>query len=141
MKLVINDDWGGFSLSPEALMKCYEYGMTSNMTPIEEYYGPDDRQADIDKALKDWHDYKKGRKPKSLWRLNVFSPDDKFVLSDYRMERSDPILVRVVEELGSKAASGSMASLKVVEIPDDVKYYIHDYDGCETVHEEHRSWG
>lgn len=54
--------------------------------------------------------------------------------------RSAVELVRVVEELGSKAASGSCSALKVVEIPDDVEWYIHNYDGLETIEEVHRRW-
>jgi hypothetical protein len=53
--------------------------------------------------------------------------------------RADPLLVRVVEELGEEA-NGSFAKLKVVEIPDGVDYQIDDYDGVESIHEKHRSW-
>jgi hypothetical protein len=56
------------------------------------------------------------------------------------IERNDPILVAVVEELGCKAASGDFASLKIVEIPDDVQWELDDYDGQECIHEIHRSW-
>ena len=54
--------------------------------------------------------------------------------------RTDPGLVQVVEELGD-AADGSHATLRVVEIPDDVEWRIHQHAGWETVHEVHRSWG
>lgn len=53
--------------------------------------------------------------------------------------RSAPELVQVVEELGDKA-NGRLARLVVVEVPDDVDWYIRDYDGMETVEEVHRSW-
>lgn len=55
-------------------------------------------------------------------------------------DRDDPALVQVVEELGDRA-NGSAASLKVVEIPDDVEWYIEEYDGSEWVSEAHRTWG
>jgi hypothetical protein len=58
----------------------------------------------------------------------------------YMDDRSNPKLVEVVEKLG-KDASGDLAELDVVEIPDDVTYKIHDYDGVETVHEAYRVWG
>ena len=48
--------------------------------------------------------------------------------------RDDPMLIQVVNELGE--GSG----LKVVEIPEDVKWKIHDYDGIESIHEIHRIW-
>jgi hypothetical protein len=55
------------------------------------------------------------------------------------LDRSDPKLVSCVEKLGS-AASGSYAKLKIVEVPDDVEWEIHDYDGLEWVAEKHRIW-
>ena len=55
-------------------------------------------------------------------------------------ERTAPELVAVVETLGGVKASDTYAALKVVEVPDDVKWYIDDYDGVETVEEVHRSW-
>lgn len=54
-------------------------------------------------------------------------------------DRSDPLLIQVVEELGAQA-SGSFARLKIVEIPDGVDWEIHEYDGSETIREKHRSW-
>ena len=55
------------------------------------------------------------------------------------VERTDPYLVQVVEQLGA-TSWGRHSELKVVDIPDDVHWYIHDYDGQETVHEQHRQW-
>lgn len=60
--------------------------------------------------------------------------------SVYGFSRNDPYLVRTVEELGSEVASDGYAKLKVVEIPDDVKWEIEDYDGMEVVKEVARKW-
>ena len=57
----------------------------------------------------------------------------------WEIERTDPILVEMVEE-DSSLYSGDFARLSVVEIPDDVEWYIHDYDGQEHVAEKHRTW-
>jgi hypothetical protein len=54
--------------------------------------------------------------------------------------RNNPLLVQVVEELGTEVASGSCSELKVVEIPDDVQWIIEEYDGNEWVSEVHRRW-
>jgi hypothetical protein len=54
--------------------------------------------------------------------------------------RDDPKLIQCVETLGSKA-SGMCANLRVIEIPDDVDWYIEQYDGFEHVAEKHRTWG
>lgn len=58
---------------------------------------------------------------------------------DYEHKRSDPILIQVVEQLGAKA-NGEYADLIIVEIPGDVKWHIEEYDGFETIHENHRVW-
>lgn len=55
------------------------------------------------------------------------------------VKRNDPKLVECVETLKEKA-NGNSAKLRVVEIPDDVNWYIDEYDGIETVEEQHRSW-
>lgn len=56
-----------------------------------------------------------------------------------RSERHNVHLVDIVTRLGP-LANGDFAKLKIVEIPDDVKYVIEEYDGCEWVAEEHRTW-
>ena len=53
--------------------------------------------------------------------------------------RDHPVLVRIVEEMGD-AANGRFSELKVVEIPDDVNWYVEEYDGMEWVAERHRTW-
>ncbi|MGE0468856.1 MAG: hypothetical protein Nkreftii_003213 [Candidatus Nitrospira kreftii] len=53
--------------------------------------------------------------------------------------RDDQTLVRVVEEL-QEAANGHAAALKVVAIPDEVKWLITKADGGEQVSEVHRTW-
>ena len=32
------------------------------------------------------------------------------------------------------------AQLKIVEIPDDVKWIVEEYDGIELIAEVHRTW-
>ena len=55
------------------------------------------------------------------------------------LERTDPDLIAVVEELGPEA-DWHYSNLKVVEVPDDVRWHIHEYDGKEEIHENHRIW-
>lgn len=62
-----------------------------------------------------------------------------FRIYDWHIKRDDPNLVEVIEELGEKA-NGVCADLKIVEIPDDVKWVIDEYDGLEQVAEKHRIW-
>ena len=59
---------------------------------------------------------------------------------DYDDNRTAPELIKLIEEKGSEYCSDNGAKLKVVEIPDDVDWYIDEYDGVETIEEVHRSW-
>jgi len=73
-------------------------------------------------ALKEYKD-RKGITDKNFWY--------------YDIPRDCPVLVEIVER---GAADGAYADLKVVEIPDDVNWYIEEYDGLEHVAERHRTW-
>jgi hypothetical protein len=84
-------------------------------------------------AVKLYHQYAAAVEPARERMPTVFS------LGYTSADRADPVLVRVVEELGSEA-NGEHAKLKVIEIPDDVKWTIEEYDGVEWVAEVHRRW-
>ena len=53
--------------------------------------------------------------------------------------RDCPHLVAMVEE-GGTDVDGIFSELKVVDVPDDVNWFIHEYDGMEHVAERHRTW-
>ena len=57
----------------------------------------------------------------------------------YTLDRTDPILIQVVETLGAEA-NGRFAKLRIIEIPDDIEWEITEYDGMESVEEVHRKW-
>jgi len=149
MKVVINVCHGGFSLSPKAVRyyaqlqgrECYFYEtkldgdfsleLLSEEQASKIYTDPiafdvpdmDARYAEACSA-----DQIAGNR---VWKQHY--------LDDRPEDRSDPLLIQVVEELGDQAA-GKYAQLKVVEIPDDVKWYIDEYDGWEHIAENHRTW-
>ena len=114
MKIVINRKHGGFGLSEEAVLL---YGDKKNLNIIAK---EDERVKTI-----------------THYYFNEVKEENGF--GEWEIERNDPVLVEVVEQLGD-LANGYYSKLKIVEIPDDVKWYIHDYDGLEEVHEEHRKW-
>lgn len=68
----------------------------------------------------------------ALKELNIEYGDD--------IKRNDPGLVEIVERLG-RESWGSCARLRIVEIPNAVKWTIIEYDGVEYIAEEHRTWG
>jgi len=59
---------------------------------------------------------------------------------DYNAYRSHPKLIAAIEKIGVEQASGSMAQLRIIDIPDGMEFEIDNYDGMESVHEKHRSW-
>jgi hypothetical protein len=63
--------------------------------------------------------------------------DENFYHND--IPRDCPVLVAMIEEQGT-AVDGDFADLKIVEIPDGVNWFIHEYDGLEHVAERHRTW-
>jgi hypothetical protein len=88
MKLVINAEFGGFSVS-QTLLDLYN-----------------------------------ARTAKSVSGYCAFRDES---------ERSDPELVKLVEQLGPKASHGGGGKLVVQEIPDGVSWSITDYDGSEGI--------
>lgn len=76
----------------------------------------------------------------SVEALNLYAQltgSDK-ISSHWNIKRDDPVLIQVVETLGSKADNGT--KLRIVDIPDDVEWIIKDYDGLEWIAEKHRIW-
>lgn len=139
MKVVINKCYGGFGLSHEAMML---YG---KLKGIKLYACVDKRDKNGHLDLGHLEPYRPG--------IHVFcvhylteplpksgNPNDKSYFSSRDISRDDPLLVKVVEQLGGKAGD-KYAELKVVEIPDDVEYEIDEYDGLEHIAEKHRTWG
>jgi hypothetical protein len=138
MKVVINTCFGGYTLSELAVKRYVELkglkfftdegddGTTKYYTIEVEKYK--EELAEENRLFKEksekYHGHPSNR--------HCWNPD-------YQIERDDPVLVQVVEDLGSKA-NGDCAKLLVVAIPDDVEYFIDDYDGKERIHEAHRSW-
>jgi hypothetical protein len=146
-KVVINACFGGFSLSPAALLWLYERG-AGVARPIDEYFPPVKpgevkySRNDKEGALKRWRDHKASDPDaRASLFLTVFSPDEQFVLTgDRDIARDDPLLVECVETLGDKA-NGGCAALRIVEVPEDAHWHIDEYDGNEHVAEDHRTWG
>lgn len=58
---------------------------------------------------------------------------------DTFIARNSDQLVSVVKVLGERANS-RYSRLKIVTIPDDVEWTIHEYDGMEWIAEVHRTW-
>ena len=73
---------------------------------------------------------KKIKNPKAKSQINAYAFDN---------DRSHPLLVEAVQKLGAKA-NGLYATLKIVEIPDDVEWRVDAVNGKEIIREKHRIW-
>lgn len=49
-------------------------------------------------------------------------------------------LIKAIEKIGEDDASGKLAKIRIIDIPDNIKWEIYNSDGMETIHEAHRSW-
>lgn len=128
MKVVVNNCYGRFGLSPKAKERYWGLKGKQVFFYVRERGTPKARKASADanpllvEAL--FKDYG------PLVNLAEV-PREEFARSE-TIERHDPVLVRVVEEMG-KAADGWGAQLTVMEIPDGVDYIILNYNGKESV--------
>lgn len=137
MKIVINTCYGGYNLSHEAMLAYCNL-----------------------KNIQVWPELDSG-----FWVYWIVSPETRMPVGTHEefyalplaervaynnlycaqsiccsdIARNDPVLVQVVEELG-EATNDHFTKLKVVEIPDDVSWYIVEVDGKEHVAEKHRVW-
>ena len=143
VKVVINDEYGGFSLSYGGVLRyCELAGIEVWPEEDKEYptldpnywlVGPDAGRVNISVSSEDWIAMPLDQRAEhnALCDQQLFQPRG--------IARDDPHLVQTVEELGQEAA-GRYAHLRVVEIPAGVDWQISEYDGSEWISEVHRTW-
>lgn len=139
MKVVINCCYGGFGVSHKATMRFAE------LQGIKLYPFVEERDVNGNINFKKFQPYKEGEKAfiihystKPLKADGTYEQDSYWSL-DRSANRTNPLLIQIVEEMGDEA-NGDHAELRVVEIPDGVEFEIDEYDGIESIHEVHRSW-
>lgn len=102
-KIVYNNCFGGFGLSKKAVERYFEL-MGWGLVVVNEDH--------------EWEYYHRQHSGE------YFYPHD--------LERDDPILVQVVEELGSEA-NAKFSELAIRELPAGTRYRIDEYHGNESV--------
>ena len=138
MKVVINTCYGGYSISDAALFKYAEikgitlYPVMGDFDTLTYWTVPADQQPSS--TPNNWHSMT--LEERNAWNKKYTER----TLTPRDIPRNDPTLIQVIEELGMDNASGTYASLKVVEIPDGVDYEIEEYDGLEHIAEKRRTW-
>lgn len=143
--MVINTCYGGFSLSDKAYERLIELGI-----PARKYI---QQERDPSTGLYKRQPLNEGEvifdrelTPEGEDESNdlyyKFKPNSitgRYWETWLGTNRSHPLLVKVVEELGEDANT-RYSKLKVVEVPDGVDYTIEEYDGLEHIAEVHRTW-
>lgn len=113
-KIVYNGCFGGFGLSQAAVRRYLEIKGIPFTEEKAEY--PSFRE--------------------NLFRIGTSVTDDPEYFYDFHIrDRTDPVLVQVVEELGD-AANGYCADLCIRELEPGTKYRLQEYDGSEWVETE-----
>ena len=60
-------------------------------------------------------------------------------LDEDKLPRNDKLLVEVVRKLGKKA-EGKHAELVVIKLKPATRYVIYEFDGMETIAEDHKMY-
>ena len=137
MKIVVNRECGRFKMSYKAASlyletigkDCYPYRYS---TELGAYILLEEDEALPSLALYEIYSTKWFG-----WKVDKIPNEHCFRGS--LINRTDEILINIVETLGEEA-SGACSLLEVVEIPDDVDWFIRDHNGYETIYETHRTW-
>jgi len=111
-KVVINKSYDRFCVSHKAFIRLRELGQQEAL-----------QEAD----------------PGAYWPLAASPREPSLNQCGKLIPRDDKRLAQVVEELGEEA-NGHGAELKVVAIPENVKWRICASGGVEHVSEVHRTW-
>ena len=140
-KIVINKCYGEFGISHEAIM-AYAKLSGIKLYAYVNAHKTDTGRTDFSKYTE--YDPKSDESYLCIHYSTIPYEEsndiNKGYFSTHDIKRDDPILIKVVEELG-EAADGTCAKLKIVEIPDGVEWEIDEYDGMESIDEVHQSWG
>lgn len=145
MKIVKNNCYGGYSISPKAIKRlaeldgkeCYffEGGLSEDYEEITEEEAKHNLFT-FAFSVKNPNDLLPKTK---LGEHEIFNKVWETIYLTSTPYRTNPNLIKVIEELG-KEANSRLSRLEIVEIPDDVKWEIEEYDGLETIREQSRTW-
>ena len=140
MKIVKNVCYGGFGISSEAFLLYFKKKFDCDNPHCYIYnHNLTFKEVSIKEALKTENEGDLFLSISPLSDQEIWDKAYSCHYFDNEERRMDPILIEVIEELGTRA-NGRFANLKIVEVPDDVKWEIDDYDGMETIREISREW-
>ncbi len=141
--MVINKCYGGFGLSPFGVKKFSElegidiYPFTIDESENSKLNFQESKQISWKEIFNN---------PKKYFLIHYSTKpilngkhESESYFSDGDISRNNKNLIKIVEKYGKKV-NGIYANLQIIEIPDNIKWEIEEYDGLECVSEEHRTW-
>ncbi len=144
MKIAINSCYGGFRLSTKATQRIHELKCPHQrlMTFMEYTGGTGYVGNNMNYKFKSEDEARANTIKHQISSFPYIVINNKILVDDHDEDenRSCPILIQVIEELGEEA-SNKVANIKIVDIPDNTDYEIEECDGWESVAEKRRSWG
>lgn len=132
-KIVINRCYGGFGISEAGLIEYARikgialYPDKSDSLATTYWTIPKDHPERI--AFKEWQNRTGKNEEEYRKMVKIY---DKYTIYARDIERDDPALVQMVENLGEKA-SDSCSRLVIEEIEKGTLYRIEEYDGLESI--------
>ena len=139
MKIVLNGCYGNFGLSYNAQAAyIMAYGGIPYFYQDISTYTPDNKKDICYKRLNIREvNEMVGKAPfllcTSEYQAPIIYHKPEAVIDFYYIDRTDPILISMVEVMGSEFVSGPFAALYVAEVPDGTLYRIDHHDGMETI--------
>lgn len=135
MKIVINKCYGGFGLSGFGISEYLKLNGEEAFFYKKNYRNKLYEKVGIDEYGMECICFKKDYGES----FSISDVEYDFFFYTRDIDRTDKNLISIIEKYGDKI-NGWAANLKIVEIPDDVKYEIEEYDGIEWIAESHRKW-
>lgn len=128
MKIAFNNCYGGFSLSHAGVMR---YAEIKGM-PIFAFVDKRDANGNIKLGVMREYNPAHDHDAFCIHYCTSETYSNETYWSDRNIERGDPALIQVIEELGD-AANGRCAKLAIEDVPAGTAYRIDEYDGNESV--------
>jgi hypothetical protein len=129
MQKIIISKTGYFTISADCLLELIKM----KFPYIEENEGNDDE-------FNDFEEFKEGFKKEKFFEDRLEKNGIIYSLLDHDDLRTNETFITMIEQFGEKANT-SHSKLKIIEIPNDVKWCIKLCDqGGERIEEIHRVW-
>ncbi len=138
MKIVINTEDKGLHLSNKGKTRIAE--LMNQEIYLFKYNPNNGKYYPTTKGDLNYKHYFTVNNPNDFLNENTndfFETYEKITLPSFENDRSNPILIKYVEELKDDYDNG----LKIIEIPDNVKWHISGNAYSEWISEDHRTWG